>query len=151
MNKFLFINTNFLSNIKKSDLRNNLKDNDFLYYIHDEFRNIAKNFPDNFYEFLSKIKNKNNNSLFYIGLEEKLKKDFLIKRQEVEKFFHSTFEFKEDYSIYLVKTKIGKSKKISLLSILILLTKNNIEDFYNPNLHKKYLFFLFPLSLDDFH
>ena len=86
MNKFLFININFLSNIKKSDLRNNLKDNDFLYYIHDEFRNIAKNFPDNFYEFLSKIKNKNNNSLFYIGIEEKLKKDFLIKRKEVEKF-----------------------------------------------------------------
>ena len=148
MNRFLFININFLNNIKDQDLKNNLKKH-FLYEIHKKFIKISKNF-EIFNAFLLEIKNSNNDSLFYTGVEDHIKIKFDLKKSKIEKWFKNIFGF--EYNVAFIKTKIAKNKKLSLVSLLMIVARENIVNYDNENLEQKnYLFFLFPIDLDDYH
>ena len=152
MDNFLFINTDFLVGLKEKDLKNNLKDH-FLYRIHEQFQKLSKDSAGNFYQFLKNIKSSNNNSLFYIGVEDKVKQKFKSKKREIENFLPEFKNFDFNDSSF-VKTKIGFNKKYSLLSILFIFfeeTINDIQNWNQENSNIRRLFFLFPISFDDFH
>ena len=152
MDNFLFINTNFLINLKDKDLKNNLKDH-FLYRIHEQFQKLSKNFKGDFYEFIKNVKSPNNNSLFYIGIEDKVRQKFKSNKKEIENFFPEFKNFNCNGS-YFVKTKIGFNKKCSLLSVLFIFfeeTFNDIKNLSQKDSNIRRLFFLFPISFDDFH
>ena len=152
MDNFLFINTDFLIGLKEKDLKNNLKDH-FLYRIHEQFQKLSKDSAGNFYQFLKNVKSSSNNSLFYIGVEDKVKQKFKSKKREIENFFPEFKNFHFNDSSF-VKTKIGFNKKYSLLSVLFIFfeeTFNDIQNWNQENSNIRRLFFLFPISFDDFH
>lgn len=155
---FLFINTNFLENIKENDLKNNLKTH-FIYEIHNEFSKLRENSDK--YSF-SYLLSKDNNSLFYSKInEKKIEKNFKYKKEQIEFFFNTSFIFNDNVLnqnlqksgdnkinkyFYITKSKfvkvpVCKEKKERLLSFLILVNSNNNTSMY----------FLFPIVLKDFH
>ena len=110
---------------------------------------ISKNF-EIFNAFLLEIKNSNNDSLFYTRVEDDIKIKFDLKKSKIEKWFKNIFGF--EYNVAFIKTKIAKNKKLSLVSLLMIVTRENIANYDNENLEQKnYLFFLFPIDLDDYH
>lgn len=148
-NCFLFVNTAFLAEIKSGDLNNNLKEH-FLFAIHNKFKKLARS-SNNFNHFLSKIKNKQNNSLFYTGVEQEVRKIYASKIRKIENFFKVLLE-NGIYEAHLVKTKIGISKRDSLLSILFIVSKEDKVNYADENSSAtKRMFFLFPIIFDDLH
>ena len=155
---FLFINTNFLENIKENDLKNNLKTH-FIYEIHSEFNKLIETSDKHSFSYLL---SKDNDSLFYSKMNKKeIEKNFKHKKEQIENFFNNSFIFsnnvlsdnfkkinddKMNKYFYITKSKfvkvpVCKRKKERLLSFLILVNSNNNTSMY----------FLFPIVLKDLH
>ena len=153
LNKILlFINTAYFDQIDLKKEGQNLKAH-FLYGIHQEFDLLLKQFKK-YNSFILKIKNKDNNSLFYTGVEQKEQKKFQKRKKEIEQLIdNKILPDKQSIESHFVKTKVGKTKAKSLLSVLIIVTmKNKFESFFpNDNVELSYLFFLFPLHFGNMH
>lgn len=145
-------NLSWLKKIKAADLKNNLKDPDFISLIDDEFQKLNK-------QAYHKIVGNNNNYLFYSGVESELFNNYRIKikaiRAEIKANIEST-----TFPIYnnLVKIKCVQApqhyKKFSLLAYLYVHKAppdlNQLRR-SNQSLVENHIFYLFPIEFGNFH
>lgn len=74
----LYISFSFFKwkDLKEKDLKNNIKSNHFVFNMHNTFRDKLNSIEEfNLNKFNSTIINKQNDSLFYIGVEDDIKKN----------------------------------------------------------------------------
>lgn len=121
-----------------------------------------KNSSDNnIVDFESKTINNDNDSLFYVGIEQKIAKKFGKKSESIKKDFVCFYKSaKNDKKLFKnEKTKLVKTPIICkdnkrkggkrLLSALLYFQKENTGDLSKSPLD--YIFVLFPLEYSDFH
>lgn len=152
-NSQLIILFNFFKfkNIKKTEF-DNLKPC-FIYYIHSEFYKILE-ISDNYKAFNKNIEGNDNNLLFYTGVEYNTRKEMEKYKDLVDKSLISIFNIKKEISLPkkpdVVKIKVGKNKKNSLVCILsIVEIKSSNPECDDSELF--HLYCLFPIRYGDFH
>lgn len=139
--------------IKKDDY-NNFEQN-FIYNINLQFNTLLTNNDNDVNKFHLNSFGKNNNLLFYTGIESKVKDKM---KQYENKILNTTKllldkKNKLDENLHYVKIKIGKNgskQQYSLSCILVILNYRNNEietnDFENLR-----FYLLFPIRCGDFH
>ena len=132
--------------IKKGDY-NNFEQN-FIYNINLKFNTLLTNNDNDINKFHLNSLGKNNNLLFYTGIESKVKDKM---KQYENKILNK--KNKLDENLHYVKIKIGKNgskQQYSLSCILVILNcrNNEIETNGFENLR---FYLLFPIRCGDFH
>lgn len=139
--------------IKKGDY-NNFEQN-FIYNINLQFNTLLTNNDNDINKFHLNSFGKNNNLLFYTGIESKVKDKM---KQYENKILNTTKllldkKNKLDENLHYVKIKIGKNgskQQYSLSCILVILNyrNNKIE---TKGFENSRFYLLFPIRCGDFH
>lgn len=139
--------------IKEGDY-NNFEKN-FIYNINLEFNDLLKNNNNDINKFHSNLFGKNNNLLFYTGIESKVKDKMKQYENKILNTSRLLFDKKNklDENLHYIKIKIGKNRskqQYSLSCILVILNYRNNEIEMNGFENLRF-YLLFPIRCGDFH
>lgn len=114
---------------------------DFGKKINKEFERITS-INERYTEISKKLKSrKNNNAIFYLGLEDKINEKLIKTEEKIVKFFKNNYD--DEYEIFQSKTYVEKNQKSKVLISITALKKIRIRN------HYRYEFFMFPIEFID--
>jgi len=142
----LCINFNF---VKKKNLEKIIEECPrFIKKITIDFDKYSK-IEDNF---IKAILNNKNSSIFYSGVEEKIKKDYFIQNEKVKEFIQNNYT-STLFLLYFCKMRINEKTNKRIIGIVAIgpFIKNNIvKDKVSINNHKDWFICLyFPIEYRD--